>query len=400
VPLETNVATCSRRASADAYSALLLCALAFNNALEPTIDKAAEAKRGVSCIINETPPLQASRFPHPNALHPAAPQPSMYINRSRANRALYTFDHVSNRWAAIPLRDPHAPIKQRPSLSRPADVHNVGRQSLSLTTWNIQASRPKPVERSELILDRIFKGPNFPDIVFLQKVVPEVRRSILSDSTVRSSFLTTDAEDNTTFKNIRFSTMTLLAKERFGSPLLIEKDGGEGEGEGDSKMMLDSVFCMGLSSRYGRDALCVNICHPAASGTILRLLNVHLDPLDTHFRRAVQMFLLDELLREPGCSGGIIAGVFNDIHCTDNTLVETFGLVDAWVALHGSTKGPDEGATWGVGVKLKSRLKPGRLGKVFMLGLQPDEIKVLQSGLIDVSTPRSNHYGLQCTFTV
>ena len=164
---------------------------------------------------------------------------------------LSPFDHVSNRWAAIPLRDPHAPIKQRPSLSRPADVHNVGRQSLSLTTWNIQASWPKPVERSELILDHILKGPKFPDIVFLQEVVPEVRQSLLSDSTLRLSFLTTDAEDDTAFKSIRFSTMTLLAKERFGSPLLIEKDRGEGEGEGEgeggSKVVLDSVFPHGAA---------------------------------------------------------------------------------------------------------------------------------------------------------
>ena len=157
---------------------------------------------------------------------------------------------------------------------------------------------------------------------------------------------------------------------------------------------------MGLPSRYGGDALCVNIRHPAASGAILHLLNVHLDSLDSQSRRAVQMLVLDELLREPGCNGGIIAGDFNAVHRTDYTLVESFGLVDAWVALHGSTKGPDEGAMWGVGVKLKDGLKPGRLDKVVMLGLQPDEIGVLQSGLIDVSTPWSDHCGLQCTFTV
>ena len=89
-------------------------------------------------------------------------------------------------------------------------------------------------------------------------------------------------------------------------------------------MVLDSVFRMGLPSRYGRDVLCVNIRHPAASGAILRLLNVHLDSLDMQFRRAVQL-VLDELLREPGCNGGIIAGNFNAIHRTDYTLVESLG---------------------------------------------------------------------------
>ena len=112
------------------------------------------------------------------------------------------------------------------------------------------------------------------------------------------------------------------------------------------------------------------------------------------------MYVLAGLLREPGCSGGIIAGDFNAIHPDDHTLVDNYELVDAWVALHGSTTGPDGGATWGVGVELKDGLKPGRLDKVVMLGMQPNEIKVLQPGLIDAYTPWSDHCGLRCTFTL
>src|SRR5260370_17636883 len=91
-------------------------------------------------------------------------------------------------------------------------------------------------------------------------------------------FLMTNAEDDTSYK-----TMMLLSSKRFGSPLL------DKEGKGGGKLMLDSVFCMELPSRYRRDALCVNIAAPAASGTIYHLLNVHLNSLDSHFQCALQI---------------------------------------------------------------------------------------------------------------
>ena len=207
------------------------------------------------------PLLQASRFPNtpPN---PSAPQSSMFLHRNRLGRALSAFDHASHRWAAIPLCDPHDPITQRPSSSRPADTHAVGKQMLSLISWNIQASRSKPVARSELILDHIFEEPKFPDIILLQEVASSVRESLLSDSRVRSSFLTTDAVDDTSFKGVPFATMTLLSSKRFVSPLLAKEEECEDEGEGGSKIVLDSVFRMELPSRYQRDALCVNIAAP------------------------------------------------------------------------------------------------------------------------------------------
>ena len=318
----------------------------------------------------------------------------MFLNRTRHGRALSAFDHASRRWAVIPLRDSHEPITQRPS-SHPANAHAVGKQTLALTSWNIQASQTKPVARSELILDHIFKGPKFPDIILLQEVKSSVRQFLLSDPRVRSSFLTTDAEDDTSFKGVPFATMTLLSSKRFSPPLLSEE-----EGEVGSKLVLDSVFRTELPSRYERDALCVNIAAPAVPGSVIRLLNVHLDSFDSQFRRALQMYVLAGLLREPGCSGGIIAGDFNAILPKDHALIDKHELVDAWVALHGSTTGPDGGATWGVGVELEDGLEPGRLDKVVMLGLKPDEIEVLQPGLLSTYTPWSDHCGLRCTFTI
>ena len=327
----------------------------------------------------------------------------MFLNRNRVSRALSALDPAHHSWAAIPLRDTHHPIAQSPSSSsssRPGEAHGSRKQTLSLASWNIQASQSKPEARCELILDRILEGPKSPDIIFLQEVASITRKSLLDDPRIRSNFLTTDAEDDIMFKGVPFATMTLLSSKRFRSPLLAGEEEGEEEDEGGSKIVLDSVFRTGLPSRYKRDALCVNIAAPATPGTVLRLLNVHLDSLDSQFRRLLQMEVLASLLRERGCSGGIIAGDFNAILADDHTLVDKHELVDAWLTLHGSTGGRDGGATWGVDVELKKGLKPGRLDKVVMLGLQPVEIEILQPGLIDAYTRWSDHCGLRCTFTI
>jgi len=142
----------------------------------------------------------------------------------------------------------------------------------------------------------------------------------------------------------------------------------------------------------------VDIAAPAASGAVFRLLNVHLDSLDSHFRRALQMRALAGLLHEPGCRGGIISGDFNTIFPEDHRLIDEHELLDAWVALHRSTG--SDGATWGVGVELEGGLKAGRLDKVVMSGLKPDEIEVLQPGLNESDRPWSDHRGLCCTFTI
>ncbi|KAG8983091.1 hypothetical protein FRB90_006312 [Tulasnella sp. 427] len=294
---------------------------------------------------------------------------------------LSAFDDAARRWTAISLRQHTASIP-KPS-PRAANRRTVG-ERLSLTSWNVHASPFQRVERSQLILDRIL-GSKLSDIIFLQEVA---------------------SDDDAAFKGVPFATMTLLSNERFATPLLAEKkDGGDAKGEEeeegtrDARMMLHSAFRMTLPSRYERDALCVNFHDPATPGNVVRLLNVHLDSLDAYFRRAFQVNLLNGVLREGGCSGGVIAGDFNAIERDDRTLVEKHALVDAWVKLHGQTTGRD-GATWGVGVELDNGLKPGRLDKVAMLGLEPVDIEVLQPGRIDDGTPWSDHCGLRCTFIV
>ncbi|KAG1768251.1 hypothetical protein EV702DRAFT_979560, partial [Suillus placidus] len=130
--------------------------------------------------------------------------------------------------------------------------------------------------------------------------------------------------------------------------------------ERGEKFMLGPVSRVKLPSKYGRCALSVDIIPPSTPPTTCRLVNVHLDSLgDTLPYRTEQMGILANLLRKPGCGGGLIAGDFNAISPEDHALLDKNGLVDAWVALRGK-KGLD-GAMWGAGVERHDGLGPGRL---------------------------------------
>ncbi|KAN0128620.1 Endonuclease/exonuclease/phosphatase [Lactarius tabidus] len=308
---------------------------------------------------------------------------------NRLSRTLSAFNRSTRRWDPIPLPNVQSQVTQR----------------LSLTSWNIDAFSPRPVSRAKLILSHILEGSKYPDILFLQEVTPEVRASLLDDQRVRAAFLATDAEDQTSFEDVPFATMTLLSSARFTSGLGSQK---KGNGiEGGRIFMLGCVSRVILPSKYRRDALYVDIIHPKSPGTVFRLINVHLDSLeDTLHYRAQQMKILANVLREPGCSGGVIAGDFNAISPEDDGLIDNNQLVDAWVALHG--RADLDGATWGVGVERRDRLRPGRLDKVAMMGLKAEEIKVLRPGTIEVPRPGekpveipwSDHCGLRFTFTI
>ena len=267
-----------------------------------------------------------------------------------------------------------------------------------MVSWNVDGFSSRAVSRANLILDHILEGPKSPDVIFLQEVTPGVRDSLLDDARVRAAFLTTDAEDQTSFEGVPFATMTLLSSERFS-----QKEGGGTEG-GENFGCASRVV---LPSKYRRDALYVDIISPTTPNTFFRLINVHLDSLgNTQHNRTQQMEILADVLREPGCNGGIIAGDFNAISPEDDELVEKNGLVDAWIALHG--RADPDGATWGVGVKRRHGLRPGRLDRVAMVGLKAEEMEVIRPGHIEVPRPGedpleipwSDHYGLRCTFTI
>jgi len=287
---------------------------------------------------------------------------------SRLLRTLSAFNFPARTWAPIPSRIAQSQVAQRPSLtSRNIDASRT--QRLSLVSWNIDAFSSRPVARAKLILDHILDGPKSPDIIFLQEATHDVRAALLDDARVRAALLVTDAEDQTSFEDVPFATMTLLSSARFASGPESQKEGNGIEGGG--KFMLGCVSLVTLPSKYRRDGLYVDIIPPTTPpGTVFRLINVHLDSLgDTLPFCAQQMRMLADVLREPGCSGRIIAGDFNAISPEDEGLVNKNDLVDAWVALHGRA-GPG-GATWGVGVERRDDgLGPGRLDKVAMMGLK------------------------------
>ncbi len=285
--------------------------------------------------------------------------------------------------------------KRTESSHAEAFSHIMEHRRLLLARRLTRQTHPRPYPR----------GTESPDIIFLQEVTPNLCASLLDDARVRAAFLATEAEDQTSFEKVPFATMTLLSRARFASGLDSRK---EGDGiEGGEKFMLGRVSRVTLPSKYERNALCVDIIPPTAPGTVFRLINVHLDSLwDTLHYRAQQLEILANVLREPGCGGGIIAGDFNAISPEDDGLVNKNKLVDAWVALHG--RADPDGATWGVGVERRDALGPGRLDKVAMMGLKVKEIEVLRPGLIEVPRPGekpveipwSDHCGLRCTFTI
>ena len=217
---------------------------------------------------------------------------------------------------------------------------------------------------------------------------------------MRTAFLVTDAEDQTSFEDVSFATMTFLFRERFSSGLGLQK---EGDGmEGGERFMLGPVSRVALPSNYGRDGLYVDIISPTTPSTVFRLINVHLDSFNAIRRCAKQIKILANVLREPGCSGGIIAGDFNAHSHEDHKLVDKNKLVDAWVALHGREDPDGDAATWGIGVDRSDGLGPTRLDKVAMTGLKAKEIEVLYPDFIKIpfEIPWSDHCGLRCTFTI
>ncbi|KAH6886074.1 Endonuclease/exonuclease/phosphatase [Coprinopsis sp. MPI-PUGE-AT-0042] len=311
-------------------------------------------------------------------------------------RILSSFNPSKRLW--VPTSSRRVPKEVTPPVAQSS--------RLSLVTQNLDAFSSRPVSRTKLLLQSIIDESECPDIVFLQEVTSDVRTSILDNPKVREAFLVTDAEDQTSFEEVPFANMTLLSKRRFGFEP--ESPHEEGSIEPEQKFPFGSVSRVPLPSKYGRCALSVDIIPPSSSpARIYRLINVHLDSLGhTLPFRTEQVEILANLLREPGCDGGLIAGDFNAISPQDHGLLANSGLVDAWIALYGAEV--PSGATWGVGDKQPDGLGPGRLDKVAMLNVEAENMEIVRPGRIEVPRPGgdsryircSDHCGLKLTFTV
>lgn len=293
--------------------------------------------------------------------------------------ALSAFNRSAQRWDHIP----HAT------------------QKLSLVSWNLNYLSQWPLTRTKLILNHILEAPKFPDIIFLQEATCETWPTILSDERVRASFLVTDAkeEGQLTFRR-EFTTMTLLNRATFtNSSRKLQRDVNGTEGV--EKFRLGSSQRVLLPCDDDRDALCLDIIPPLSPGTMYRLINVHLDQNDCTIYRSMQLKLLADLIREPGCSGGLIAGDYSANTEEDEWLIYENHMVDVWHDLYG--RDDPSGATFRVGFE-----NPSRFDKVATLGVNADKLEVLRPGFVAVTRmgdfpleiPWSNHCGLRCTFTI
>jgi len=254
-------------------------------------------------------------------------------------------------------------VMQRPSLT----------SHFSLITWNIEFLSSRPVSCANCILNHILKKLRAPDIIFLQEVRSDVCASLLGNPKVCEAFLMTDAHDSTSFEDKLFATMTLLSNKCFASSL---DSPGEGDRtQGEEKFMLRPVSHVELLSTTRRDGLCVDIIPPTALDTVCCLINMHLDSHQRLANHTQQLKILANILCEPGCSGGLIAGDFNSISPEDQALVDDNRLEDAWLALHGSTD--SDAPTWSVSREQEVGLKLKRLDKVAIMGLRVEEMEIL-----------------------
>lgn len=82
---------------------------------------------------------------------------------------------------------------------------------------------------------------------------------------VRDAFLTADAEDQTSFENVPFATMTLLSNRRFTYESDSQSKEGHGikeQGIGQGRLIHGQVCRISLPSKYRRDALSVEVIRP------------------------------------------------------------------------------------------------------------------------------------------
>lgn len=319
----------------------------------------------------------------------------------------HAFDSTSNRWSRLDLggtagdapattggRTDGAP-KAEEEVEEESDERERSR-GLVLVTWNVDYSSKAPEARMAAILNHIrhlgTSAPAAPDVIFFQEVSRPALASALRDPWVREGWYSSEAADTTTtsWGKQSFATMVLVSRSRFSHA----RGGGDGGGV-PGKATLGAIWRVKYPSRYERDALCCDVFLPSSSSssssssstsqppsppaapssttTRVRLINVHLDslPIQPSYRPQ-QLSIATSMLRAAG--RGLVAGDFNPVLPSDETLLRDSRLVDAWAELR-----PDEpGFTWGIDGG--QPFPPTRLDKVGMLGLRPEGIEVLLCG--------------------
>jgi tyrosyl-DNA phosphodiesterase 2 len=187
-----------------------------------------------------------------------------------------------------------------------------------------------------------------PVVVLLQEMCESDIRQILKASWVQDRFAVTDL-NHTRWPNLVYGTTTLV----------------------DRRLALSGVFRVPLWSRFGRDALFVDVSVPVdTERRTVRLCNVHLESLHTDVPvRPVQVAAIAKYLHVEGVHAGLLAGDTNAIQPHDREIAAANNLTDAYLAL-GGEEDSEEGYTWGYQSPAWLREKHGcsRLDKLMLCG--------------------------------
>lgn len=276
-------------------------------------------------------------------------------------------------------------------------------RNLILLTWNVDGPSPAPVPRISALLSHILARTPAVDIIFLQEVTWAALTYVIRQPRIRDGWFASHV-DRDWWEGSQYKSLTLLSRKRFGYPW-----------DRLEKPTIGKVWRVRYHSLFGREALCCDVFIPSSSPASaaatrettekrIRLVNVHLDSRRTQASRRQQLCVVASSLRSVG--RGVIPGDFNAFQPEDETLIEDFGLKDAWTEIH-----PGEpGYTWGIDGK--QRYPAARVDKVAMLRLTAKDIEVMHPGVVTTSPakgeedqkeqtlPWSDHSGVVCTFEI
>ncbi|KAF7585981.1 hypothetical protein BBP40_009753 [Aspergillus hancockii] len=247
---------------------------------------------------------------------------------------------------------------QPATLRSGSQTHSTSISKVFLYSWNIDFMLPFPNTRMNAALahlqeltSRPLSLQNAAVVINLQECVPSDLVIISQKQWVRDSFYMTDI-DTSAWASGAYGTTTLI----------------------DRRLDISSCFRVHYSkTNMERDALFVDVVVPTVSsnhGKNLRLCNTHLESLalDPPLRPA-QMQVIASHMHAEGAWGAILAGDFNAIQPSDNSLHSDNGLEDAYLELSG-LENSDEGYTWGQQAlpALRERFGFSRMDKVYYRG--------------------------------
>jgi tyrosyl-DNA phosphodiesterase 2 len=278
---------------------------------------------------------------------------------------------------------------------------------MRLLTWNIDVLWGGGDIRMQGALEVLMQevdSCNEPVVVLLQEMTISDLKLIMDSQWIQDRFYITDISNAN------------WADERYGTSTLVDK-----------KLAIEQAFRIHYDSRFGRDALFVDISvvpaqKPSSTAEeqrslkTLRIANTHLESLIANPPlRPAQVAASAGHLHAPRVHAGVLAGDFNAIQDFDRTLHQENKLNDTYL-VHGGLEDSTEGYTWGYQCEeeLMQRFGPSRMDKILYYGhIKVDglkrigigakvneanrtELKAITNGLEWIT----DHYGLAATLAI